>query len=643
MLACKNGHSNIAVELFRAYAREFKQYSDDPMSSSSSTQPHGDLPDLGTRPGGEVCSMTSTSWYFHMIKSIEEANRHNHVDVANRLNDLLNKFLINDSSNRLISAQKAKDSSSLSYTPMCESQMVNNYTANMYQNVEAILYDNELNLHPIPSPNINAVIDEDFRLIENLDDLSSILADDTLAPAPPPPPPPPPPPMDEEQSMRLKQTNVPMLNELVIVNSSDLTKIRANDIMFNIDADLIGADDLEDSSMQPKPAPQQQQAPVGQKSSKLDDDQDKKIKTLADNIIAAMPHKIKTNSYSNSVNNLNNPDVASNVFRPINVLRRDTISFDDNYDPGISLSSCYSSSTRSSISPTWSLSYQLNNGQAAAAAARTSLAMDENQFSPEDESTCSSTFHIDSPPSTAEFCQYFHASSSSSYKNAIETGFAQLTLTDDEQRELYEAALIIQNAYRRYILRKKKKIRLDESCTNLNELIRTNDEQMRRTNQLVTLNGMLKNLPQHLNDPAVIVRMDDKQQQQHQQQQQHHLSRSTSLSSIESSHSYSIAGKQQQPQQHQHVAAPPVPRGSLNANVYSQTSAKTSFQIPVSHDNKNFAALKNDHNFSLNNNPADRNMSDDDENNSSSGEDQRQYQAACIIQKYYRRYKQVLT
>lgn len=82
-----------------------------------------------------------------------------------------------------------------------------------------------------------------------------------------------------------------------------------------------------------------------------------------------------------------------------------------------------------------------------------------------DESTCSSTFHIDSPPSTAEFSQYFHAGSSSSayFRNAIETGFAQLTLTDDEQRELYEAALVIQNAYRRYIQRKKKKIRLDES------------------------------------------------------------------------------------------------------------------------------------------------------------------------------------
>lgn len=35
------------------------------------------------------------------------------------------------------------------------------------------------------------------------------------------------------------------------------------------------------------------------------DDQDKKIKTLADNIIAAMPHKIKTNSYSSLNSNTN--------------------------------------------------------------------------------------------------------------------------------------------------------------------------------------------------------------------------------------------------------------------------------------------------------------------------------------------------
>jgi hypothetical protein len=215
------------------------------------------------------------------------------------------------------------------------------------------------------------------------------------------------------------------------------------------------------------------------KSSKLDDDQDKKIKTLADNIIAAMPHKIKTNSYSNptksdsvgnSATNLSQQQQQNgdNIFKPINILRRETTSFDDNYDPGISLSSCYSSSTRSSISPSSSLSYQFTSHEPIMNQFnRTPRFIDDSQqqFSPaNDESTCSSTFHIDSPPSTAEFCQYFHAGSSSVYyRNAIETGFAQLTLTDDEQRELYEAALVIQNAYRRYIQRKKKKIRLNQS------------------------------------------------------------------------------------------------------------------------------------------------------------------------------------
>lgn len=109
-------------------------------------------------------------------------------------------------------------------------------------------------------------------------------------------------------------------------------------------------------------------------TKQIDDDQDKKIKTLADNIIAAMPHKIKTNSYSTtradsvgstSATNLNNNNntvgesSAGSPFRPMNLMRRETTSFDDNYDPGISLSSCYSSSTRSSISPSSSLSYQV--------------------------------------------------------------------------------------------------------------------------------------------------------------------------------------------------------------------------------------------------------------------------------------------
>lgn len=127
----------------------------------------------------------------------------------------------------------------------------------------------------------------------------------------------------------------------------------------------------------PKPSPPTSSGGVGgvaAATKQIDDDQDKKIKTLADNIIAAMPHKIKTNSYSTtradsvgstSATNLNNNNntvgesSAGSPYRPMNLMRRETTSFDDNYDPGISLSSCYSSSTRSSISPSSSLSYQV--------------------------------------------------------------------------------------------------------------------------------------------------------------------------------------------------------------------------------------------------------------------------------------------
>ncbi|XP_039297121.1 calmodulin-binding transcription activator 2 [Nilaparvata lugens] len=54
------------------------------------------------------------------------------------------------------------------------------------------------------------------------------------------------------------------------------------------------------------------------------------------------------------------------------------------------------------------------------------------------------------PPTTADFCEFFHASTS-----PFEKDFSNLTLSDREQRELYEAAKIIQKAYRSYKGRKK--------------------------------------------------------------------------------------------------------------------------------------------------------------------------------------------
>uniref|UniRef100_A0A3B4VM66 Calmodulin binding transcription activator 2 n=1 Tax=Seriola dumerili TaxID=41447 RepID=A0A3B4VM66_SERDU len=56
------------------------------------------------------------------------------------------------------------------------------------------------------------------------------------------------------------------------------------------------------------------------------------------------------------------------------------------------------------------------------------------------------------PPSSAAWAEFLNASAN----GKMERDFALLTLTDGEQRELYEAARIIQNAFRRYKGRRLK-------------------------------------------------------------------------------------------------------------------------------------------------------------------------------------------
>ncbi len=216
-----------------------------------------------------------------------------------------------------------------------------------------------------------------------------------------------------------------------------------------------------------------------------------------------------------------------------------------------------------------------------------------------DDTTCSTSFRIDSPPSTAEFSQYFHAASSSSYyKSSIENGFAQLTLTDDEQRELYEAALVIQNAYRRYIQRKKKKIRLD--CTDDLQMTSQNTNSVPGTNYSYT--------SAKFNDNSLS------------------RSSSTSLSSLTSSNS--------------------LRSGSLILENPSLLMRHSSINSGLSILQKNGPGYVNNSSVQASGESCqDVNCftdEEEDEHNCSSGcEDDKQFQAACVIQKYYRRYKQV--
>lgn len=57
------------------------------------------------------------------------------------------------------------------------------------------------------------------------------------------------------------------------------------------------------------------------------------------------------------------------------------------------------------------------------------------------------------PPTTEDFTEFLHASNT--IPKPFEADFSDLTLTDREQRELYEAAKCIQKAYRSYKGRKK--------------------------------------------------------------------------------------------------------------------------------------------------------------------------------------------
>lgn len=82
----------------------------------------------------------------------------------------------------------------------------------------------------------------------------------------------------------------------------------------------------------------------------------------------------------------------------------------------------------------------------------------------DNQSPCSCGRQSSGTPTSADFCEYFQASAKT------QESFASLTLNDREQQELYEAAKIIQKAYRTYRGRKRQASELlVESNSNINE------------------------------------------------------------------------------------------------------------------------------------------------------------------------------